>query len=190
MARNKRSIPEINAGSMADIAFLLLIFFLVTTTMDVDKGLMVKLPPWSEEPPPDNNDIREKNIFVVLVNSNNELLVEKEYMELPNLRAATKLFIDNNGDGSCEDCRGARDPKSSENPSKAIISLQNDRGTNYDMFVKVRNELLGAYSELRNELAERKYGRPYDLLNEEAQTAISEVYPQFISEAEPVSVGG
>ena len=75
MARNKRSIPEINAGSMADIAFLLLIFFLVTTTMDVDKGLMVKLPPWSEEPPPDNNDIREKNIFVVLVNSNNQLLV-------------------------------------------------------------------------------------------------------------------
>ncbi|MEK9830067.1 MAG: biopolymer transporter ExbD, partial [Schleiferiaceae bacterium] len=83
-----------------------MIFFLVTTTMDVDKGLMVKLPPWSEEPPPDNNEIREKNIFVVLVNSNNQLLVEEEYMELEDLRAATKLFIDNNGDGSCEDCRG------------------------------------------------------------------------------------
>ena len=138
MARNKRAIPEINAGSMADIAFLLLIFFLVTTTMDVDKGLMVKLAPWSEEPPPDNNEIREKNIFIVLVNSNNQLLVEEEYMELQDLRAAAKLFIDNNGDGSCEDCRGARDPKSSENPSKAIISLQNDRGTNYDMSEQAR----------------------------------------------------
>ena len=87
-------------------------------------------------------------------------------------------------------CSSDLDPKSSENPTKAIISLQNDRGTSYDMFVKVRNELLGAYSELRNELALRKYGRAYDLLNEEGKAAVSEVYPQFISEAEPVSVGG
>ena len=84
---------------------------------------------------------------------------------------------------------GAR-PKEFRKPHQGDYFDTNDRGTNYDMFIKVRNELLGAYSELRNELAERKYGRSYDLLNEEAQTAISEVYPQFISEAEPVSVGG
>ncbi|MFZ9777244.1 MAG: biopolymer transporter ExbD, partial [Schleiferiaceae bacterium] len=98
--------------------------------------------------------------------------------------------IDNNGDGSCEDCRGLRDPASSDNPKKAVISLQNDRGTSYSMFVKVRNELLGAYSELRNELANRKFGRDYESLSESDKEAVNEVYPQFISEAEPVQVGG
>ena len=98
MGRKKRSTPEINAGSMADIAFLLLIFFLVTTTMDVDKGLMVKLAPWTDEPPPEDNKIKEKNIFVVLVNSNDQLLVEDDYLSIDQLREASKDFIDNNGD--------------------------------------------------------------------------------------------
>lgn len=156
MGRKKRSTPEINAGSMADIAFLLLIFFLVTTTMDVDKGLMVKLAPWTDEPPPEDNKIKEKNIFVVLVNSNDQLLVEDDYLSIDQLRGSAKDFINNNGDGTCAECNGLRSPVSSDNPQKAIISLQNDRGTSYQMFVKVRNEILGAYSELRNELSERK----------------------------------
>ncbi|MEY3694171.1 MAG: hypothetical protein RL104_94 [Bacteroidota bacterium] len=189
MASKKRAVPEINAGSMADIAFLLLIFFLVTTTMDVDKGLLVKLPPWTEESS-EEQDIKEKNIFVVLVNAQNQLLIEDEYASLEDIRRLAKEFIDNNGDGSCEDCRGLRDPNSSDNPRKAVISLQNDRGTSYKTFVTVRNELLGAYSELRNDLAERKYGRDYESLSEEDKEAVNEIYPQFISEAEPVKIGG
>ncbi|MBM3434563.1 MAG: biopolymer transporter ExbD [Bacteroidetes bacterium] len=189
MASKKRAVPEINAGSMADIAFLLLIFFLVTTTMDVDKGLLVKLPPWTEESS-EEQDIKEKNIFVVLVNAQNQLLIEDEYASLEDIRRLAKEFIDNNGDGSCEDCRGLRDPNSSDNPRKAVISLQNDRGTSYKTFVTVRNELLGAYAELRNDLAERKYGRDYQSLNETDKEAVNEIYPQFISEAEPVKIGG
>jgi biopolymer transport protein ExbD len=189
MASKKRAVPEINAGSMADIAFLLLIFFLVTTTMDVDKGLLVKLPPWTEETT-EEQDIKEKNIFVVLVNAQDQLLIESEYATLEDVRRLAKEFIDNNGDGSCEDCRGLRDQASSDNPKKAVISLQNDRGTSYNMFVKVRNELLGAYTDLRNELATRKYGRDYESLSESDKEAVNEVYPQFISEAEPVEIGG
>ncbi|MEY2649558.1 MAG: hypothetical protein RLZZ261_1495 [Bacteroidota bacterium] len=174
---------------MADIAFLLLIFFLVTTTMDVDKGLLVKLPPWTEESS-EEQDIKEKNIFVVLVNAQDQLLIEDEYASLEDIRRLAKEFIDNNGDGSCEDCRGLRDPNSSDNPRKAVISLQNDRGTSYKTFVTVRNELLGAYSELRNELAERKFGRDYESLSESDKELVNEIYPQFISEAEPVKIGG
>ena len=189
MASKKRAVPEINAGSMADIAFLLLIFFLVTTTMDVDKGLLVKLPPWTEEQS-EEQDIKEKNIFVVLVNAQDQLLIEEEYATLEDVRRLAKEFIDNNGDGTCEDCRGLRDPASSDNPGKAVISLQNDRGTSYNMFVKVRNELLGAYTELRNDLATRKYGRDYKSLSESDKEEVNAAYPQFISEAEPVQVGG
>jgi len=189
MASRKRTVPEINAGSMADIAFLLLIFFLVTTTMDVDKGLLVKLPPWTEDTG-EQQDIKEKNIFVVLVNAQDQLLVEDEYASLEDVRRLAKEFIDNNGDVTCEGCRGMRDPNSSDNPRKAVISLQNDRGTSYKTFVAVRNELLGAYSELREDLAQRKFGRSYDDLSESDMEAINEIYPQFISEAEPVKIGG
>lgn len=173
---------------MADIAFLLLIFFLVTTTMDVDEGISTKLPPWEpemiENPPP----IRQKNLFVVLVNANDQLLVEDEYMTLENLRDATKAFLDNNGDGSCDYCQGKQDPSSSVNPQAAIISLQNDRRTSYKMYVSVQNELVAAYNELRDELANRQYGRNYADLNPEQQDAIQDAYPQKISEAEPLDI--
>lgn len=186
----KRALPEINAGSMADIAFLLLIFFLVTTTMDVDSGINRKLPPWDEEqldePPP----IKKKNIFTVLVNSRNQLLVEDDYMELEDLREAAKRFLNNNGDGSCEYCSGGlRSPQSSDNPGKAIISLQNDRGTSYEMFISVQNELAAAYNELREEYAQRVFGKSYDDLEGEAKKEVQDAFPQKISEAEPVSLG-
>ena len=194
MARNKRAIPEINAGSMADIAFLLLIFYLVTTTMDTDKGINRKLPPWDEELVEDPPPIKERNIFTVLVNSNDQLLVEDEYLEISQLREKAMEFIDNNGDGSCTYCKGYKVSSSSDNPDKAVISLQNDRGTSYGMYVKVQNELVAAYEDLREKYAEEEYGKSYRGMDEEEDKdllrEIKKAYPQKISEAEPLNIGG
>ena len=126
----KRSAPEVNAGSMADIAFLLLIFFLVTTTIETDSGLNRKLPPMEDviDPP----IIKERNIFTVVVNKNNDLLVEEKPMDISELREAAVVFLDNGGgkgEDACDYCKGARDKDSSDKPDKAVISLKNDRET-------------------------------------------------------------
>ncbi|MFL1012423.1 ExbD/TolR family protein [Flavisericum labens] len=154
----KRAAPEVNAGSMADIAFLLLIFFLVTTTIETDSGLNRKLPPIEETEPP---IIKQKNIFTVLLNGKDQLLVEDEIMELKDLRAAAKEFLDNGGDGSCSYCKGNKDSDSSDNPDKAIISLKNERETKYKAYISVQNELVAAYNELRNRRAEELYGESF-----------------------------
>jgi biopolymer transport protein ExbD len=198
----KRSAPEVNAGSMADIAFLLLIFFLVTTTIETDSGITRKLPPIddSEEEPP---ILKERNIFIVLVNSNGDLFVEDEKMEFRDLRQSAIDFLDNGGgtgDEACDYCQGAKDPKSSDNPIKAVISLQNDRKTQYGRYIAVQNELVAAYNELRNREANRLYDT--DFVDMEAAFndsewrgnkeklkerigIIKEMYPQKLSEAEP-----
>lgn len=204
MGRNRNAPPEVNAGSMADIAFLLLIFFLVTTTIESDAGLDRKLPPI--EPPENPPIIRQKNIFTVVVNKNNQLLVEDEVMELKDLRAAAVEFLDNGaGVGEkgevCDYCQGPKNPESSDHPSKAIISLQNDRMTEYGTYIAVQNELVGAYNELRNREAERLYGTSFTDMNAlflDPQTSddvkddlkpklenIQNLYPQKLSEAEP-----
>jgi biopolymer transport protein ExbD len=192
--------PEVNAGSMADIAFLLLIFFLVTTTIETDKGLNRKLPPIdeTEEKP---LEMKEKNIFLVMVNRNNQLLVNNELMELEDLKQAAIDFIDNNGDGSCNVCAGLKDPKKSDNPDKAVVSLMNDAETNYKTYVSVQNEILAAYYELRDRYAKATYNRTFRELEakfEDPQTKdealkeklkvmiedIQKVYPQKLSEAD------
>jgi biopolymer transport protein ExbD len=196
----RRESPEINAGSMADIAFLLLIFFLVTTTMDVDTGLTRKLPPPIEEELENPPEIRERNVFPVLVNAHDDLLVEGEPMLVSNLRAEAKLFIV--GDASDESMPEFKDtdvPLLGRMPvSKQIVSLQNDRGTSYEMYIKVQNELVGAYNEVREEYAQRKFGKTMQQLEDGAQAteqfeqqlkAVKKVYPQRISEAEPKNVG-
>ena len=204
----RRENPEINAGSMADIAFLLLIFFLVTTTMDVDSGISKKL---SEKPPKDYVPpiIKEKNIFEVNINGNNELLVENEAMKLQDLKAAALKFIDNGGGegkvengvstGPCTYCKGDKSPDSSDHPNKAIISVQTNRTTKYETYVQVQNELLKAYTELRNRLSMERYGMSFTALedaysndkgNEELKNKVEDIkvaYPQIISDAEPTS---
>jgi len=176
----RRGLQEINAGSMADIAFLLLIFFLVTTTMDVDSGIARKLPPMpDEEMQEDDSQINAKNIYVVLINTNNQLLVEGELMDISQLREGAKRFINNNG----------IDPNLSENPDKAIISLQNDRGTEYKTYIQVQNELAAAYNELRNDASLNKFGKRYIDLNKTDKKEIRKMYPQKISEAEPKNIG-
>ena len=147
----KRAAPEVNAGSMADIAFLLLIFFLVTTTIEKDSGINRKLPPMEESE--EDVIIKQKNIFTVLINGKDQLLVEDELMELKSLRVAATEFLDNGGDGSCNYCQGKKDPASSDNPDKAIISLKNDRETSYAAYIAVQNEIVAAYNVLRNRRA-------------------------------------
>lgn len=147
----KRAAPEVNAGSMADIAFLLLIFFLVTTTIPKDSGINRKLPPMEEND--EDVVIKQKNIFTVLINKRDQLLVEDEETKLKDVRAFAIAFLDNGGDGSCSYCQGAKDPKSSDNPDKAIISLKNERETSYAAYISVQNELVAAYNDLRNRRA-------------------------------------
>ena len=178
---SRRTLPEINAGSMADIAFLLLIFFLVTTTMDVDTGLVRKLPAMPEEEEIiDDSQIKARNIYVVLVNAKDQLLVEEELMDISQLREGAKKFLNNWG----------KNPDLSDSPLKAIISLQNDRGTSYEMYVKVQNELSAAYRELRDAEAQRKFGVYYAELKGDLKKEIRKMYPQKISEAEPKKMGG
>ncbi|MBC2838723.1 biopolymer transporter ExbD [Robiginitalea sp. SC105] len=193
--------PEVNAGSMADIAFLLLIFFLVTTTIETDAGLDRMLPPI--EPPEEDVVIKQKNIFTVNINKNGQLLVEEELTELKDLREKAMAFLDNGGDGTCNYCKGAKDESSSDNPTKAIISLKNDRETRYGTYITVQNELVGAYNELRNREAQRLYGRDFtdmeaEYLNPETDEDVREelkekvlriqdLFPQKLSEAETTS---
>lgn len=176
---------------MADIAFLLLIFFLVTTTMDVDKGIVRRLPP---PPNPDAKppDIKERNIFTILVNKNDRLMVEGEPGQLRNLREKVKIFISNpyNKETLPEKRMEQIDFLGEVPVSKGIISLKNDRGTSYDMYIRVQNELAAAFHELKNELAQEKFGIKYDeLAKEEYIKAIDKAIPVAISEAEPENVG-
>ena len=199
----RKGAPEVNAGSMADIAFLLLIFFLVTTTIETDAGLDRMLPPI--EPPETDVVIKQKNIFTVSINKAGQLLVEEELMNLENLRDAAIAFLDNGGApaGSpeyCNYCQGKRDASSSDNPQKAIISLKNDRETAYKTYITVQNELVGAYNDLRNRESRRLYNRDFtdmesEYLNPETPSSvrdelkekvqrIQELFPQKLSEAE------
>ncbi len=174
-----RMTNEINAGSMADIAFLLLIFFLVTTTIVEDKGITVKLPPWSEEEP-DITKLKKRNVFSVLVNAQDQLLVRGELMDVDRLREEAKLFIAN----------PYNDPQMSEKPTKAIISLKNDRGTSYKAYLEVYNELKAAYNELWDEFSQRQYGVPYsEDMPFAYKKTIREEIPFVLSEAEPTAFG-
>lgn len=201
----RKGAPEVNAGSMADIAFLLLIFFLVTTTIETDAGLDRMLPPM--EPPEEDVVIKQKNIFTVNINKNGQLLVEDELMDLKDLRSAAKDFLENGADGTCTYCKGKKDIASSDNPTKAIISLKNDRETKYSTYITVQNELVGAYNDLRNREAERIFGKSFvdmeaqyldpktkdelsatelEKLKEDVKR-IQEMFPQKLSEAETTS---
>ena len=201
----RRSAPEVNAGSMADIAFLLLIFFLVTTTIETDSGINRKLPPMEEiiDPP----IIKERNIFTVVVNKNNQILVEEKLMNIRDIRKEAVAFLDNGGglgEEACDYCQGSRDRSSSDNPDKAIISLKNDRETDYKVYISVQNELVAAYNQLRdreflklypNERmsfveANKKYSDPRTSVKVKADLkpkldVIKKMFPQKLSEAEP-----
>ena len=193
----KRKVQEINASSMADIAFLLLIFFLVTTTMSVDKGLSRRLPP----PLPPNMEkkdveVNKRNILVVLINSNNQLMVQGEPLDVRELKDRAKEFILNEARESSlpeilpVDIEIDGKTETYEVTKNHVISLQNDRGTEYQKYLEVQNELVAAYNEIREEFSKKRFGKSYSELTEDQQLAVQDLYPQKISEAEPKNYGG
>lgn len=209
----RRVLPEVNAGSMADIAFLLLIFFLVTTTMEVDTGIIRKLPP----PVPkdaDNPEVNERNVFVVLINKDNQLAVKGELVDVDLIREQVIEFFTNPADNphlsvqvniqeKIDEELAKEEPDqdkiakykavkeqigSGTNLSKGVVSLQNDRGTKYGKYIEVQNEIVGAINDLRDDLSRQTWGENFDDLNEDQQDIVKTVYPFAISEAEPRSM--
>jgi len=196
MARKKRKAPSINSSSSADLAFTLLIFFLVVTSMDTDEGLTRLLPRWTEEQT--NQDIKKRNILNVLVNANNDLMIGDDFGKVEDLCEKAKNFIKAEGEFA-----GDRGPEyiqakpdkypelvqyfgaDTKTPKNHVISLQSDYGTSYEMYIKVQNELVAAYNQLREELSQSKFGKPYDEeeLSKEQMQAIKDYYPMNISEA-------
>lgn len=189
MARKSRPLPEINQASLADIAFMLLIFFLVTTTMDVDSGIYRKLPQWinDEQEPP---KINRRNTFIVLINKNNDLAINGEFAQISELKNRVKEFIlnpQNNLELSEKENKFVEGIGDVDR-SKGVVSLQNDRGTDYGAYIKVQNELVAAFNEMREDFSFAHFGIKFSSLTEEKQELVREAIPTSISEAEPVEI--
>lgn len=194
MAKKNRKVPGINSSSTADIAFMLLIFFLVTTSMDTDRGLARRLPP-----PPENKDqksdiiVKERNVLQVRLNKDDQLMVGGEWSDIKQLRDKAKEFIANPADDDNLPEKHRKnipffgDVMITENH---VISVQNDVGTSYNAYLQVQNELVAAYNELRDELSRKQFGIAYSDLDEDRKDAVGQYYPQKISEAEPKKYGG
>jgi len=209
MARSGRKLPEINSSSMADIAFLLLIFFLVTTTIATDKGLTLTLPPKADpnQPPPDITK-NQRNIFKILVNSSDRILIEDEPVtDLTGLRDQVKEFVLNFGKVDEESMAlyntlpaslkalAKQSDISSDNPTEAVISFKADRGTSYDIYIGILDELQGAYYEIygdrvgltADEFRALDRKKPDDM---ELYSKARDGFPMNISIAEPTKIGG
>ena len=189
-----KKVPQINASSMADISFLLLIFFLVTTSMDVNQGLARRLPaPIPPDQKVEDKDINKRNLLVVKINSANQLMVQGQLMDVKQLREKAKEFIKNENDNDYlpklfEEDFGA--PIGVQRYTKDhVISVQNDVDTQYQAYLDVQNELVAAYNELREECAQKYFHKSYNKLDEDQQKQVQKVYPQKISEAEPKNYG-
>ncbi|MCC8019818.1 MAG: biopolymer transporter ExbD [Rikenellaceae bacterium] len=188
---SKRKVQEVNAGSMADIAFLLLIFFLVATTMNVDTGLQRVLPPIAENPDTEI-DIKQRNIMLVFVNRFNQINAGGEVIDVTQLKDKAKDFIlniyddENLPEKEMQEIEGY-----GQYPvSQGVISLQNDRGTSYDTYIQVQNELTRAVNEIRDEVSMAKWGKKFLDLPEDQRQIITKAVPSKISEAEPRNIEG
>jgi len=187
-----RPIQEINAGSMADIAFLLLIFFLMVTTMDTETGLQRRLPPMPDENQQQEDvKINKRNILVVRLNDNDRLFAGGDMMDVSQLKDKAKEFLLNPANSENLPEREIKPIEGFGNyaVSKGVISLQNTRGTSYKAYIAVQNELVKAVNEIRDEFAMQNFGKPYVALDEEKQRIVRDAIPQNISEAEPKDTG-
>jgi len=181
--KHSRRAPSVNAGSMADIAFLLLIFFLVTAVIPNDQGINRKLPRICPQVEDCRVDIKEKNILRIALNAKQELMIEDELAAINQIKDISIAFLDNNGDKSCDYCNGEELPDSSDNPKKAVISLQVDDATQYNMFIKVQDELTKAYYELRSIYAKKHFNKSPNELSPEELKIVRDAYPFIVSEA-------
>jgi len=187
----KKKVPEINGSSMADIAFIALIFFLMVTTMDKEEGISRLLPPI---PPEDQKmedlKVNRRNIIQVKINSNDRLLAGSQPMDVSQLKDKIKEFMTNPTDDPNLPEKEIQDiPGLGPVPvSKGVISLQNDRGTTYQAYITVQNELIKAINELRDDFSMKTFGKKYSKLDEDQQEMVRKAIPQKISEAEPKDV--
>ena len=199
MAINKRKVQEINAGSMADISFLLLIFFLVATTMNTDTGLMRMLPPM----PPENQQqeeikVKERNLFLALISGSGNIMAgvpgKQEQIVLGQLKDMAKEFITNPMDDENLPEKVDREIDMADGSkwtypvSEGVVSLQTTRDTGYQAYIMVQNELTRAFNEVRDDVAQRKFGAKFSELNEDQRNAVSKAVPLKISEAEPRNI--
>ena len=194
MAKKKKKVPGLNASSTADISFILLIFFLITTSMDTDSGLARRLP---QPPDPDQEDaqidVKERNVLNVRLNGAGDLMINSDIADIKELRPRAKEFIKNEADLSSLPEKHVKEIDllgPCYITDKHVISVQTDRSTPYNIYFEVQNELVAAYNELREELSRAKFGRSYQYLTDEQKVAIRTYYPQKISEAEPRNYGG
>jgi biopolymer transport protein ExbD len=192
MGKKKRKVPGINGSSSADIAFMLLLFFLLTTSMDTDQGLARQLPRPPDKEQPMEVDMNKRNVLVIMVSSSNQIMCGGEEVTLQQLKEKAKEFVDNPMNSE-----GLPEKKEVEIPffgnvmitESHLISLQCDRGTEYQTYINVQNELAKAYNELRDDLSRKQFGKPYKELEDEERKAVAKYYPQRISEAEPQTYG-
>ena len=182
--RLRKSAPKVNAGSMADIAFLLLIFFLVTTTIQSDTGFNRKLPRLCPPGQICDTEINERNILRILINGKQQILVKDNLTDISGLKQQVKSFIDNNGDGSCNYCTGNQLKSASDNPLEAVVSLQTHPQTKYNTFIKVQDEITKAFHELRADYAKKVLGKTIEELSDEEKKQLKDAYPFILSEAQ------
>ena len=189
----KRKMPGLNTSSTADISFMLLIFFLVTTSMDTDQGLARTLPKPPEEDELNNEiKVKERNILNIRINKDDMLMIGDDYVDIRDVKPRAKEFIANPENRSNLPELKPKQIKllgTRMVTENHVISVQTDRGTSYGVYFQVQDQLVAAYNELRDELAKQEFGYKYQFLTKEEQEAIREVYPQKISEAEPKQYG-
>lgn len=188
----KRSVDGINASSMADIAFLLLIFWLTTTTMNNDKGLQRRLPPMPDENQPQEDiKVNRRNIIQVKINAADRIIAGGQIMDISEIKDKIVEFVTNPMNLETLPEKEMKDIEGYGQyaVSKGVVSLQNDRGTSYNSYLQVQNELVKAFNEIRDDFAVKNYGKKYNALDEDKQKIVREAVPQNISEAEPKDIG-
>lgn len=186
-----RKTPGLNTQSTADIAFLLLCYFLMTSTMDQQSGLQRRLPPMPDQnQKTEDTKVNKRNIIIVKINSSDRLFAGDQLLDVSQLKDKIKEFITNpNNDPNLPERETKNIEGYGEYPvSKGVISLQNDRGTSYRAYIAVQNELVKAINEVRDDFCKQNYGKAYTFLTEDQQKIVREAIPQNISEAEPKDV--
>jgi len=178
----RRHSATVNAGSMADIAFLLLIFFLVTTTISAEKGILRQLP--GDCPAGQNcaDNVAERNLLRITINSSQDIMIEDNLVKMEDIKPLVKSFIDNNGTSNCDYCEGLQFTESSDHPDKAVISLSHNALTKYVVFIEVQDEITKAFYDLRMRYAKQKFNKTPDQLSQEELKVVKDAYPFIVSE--------